>query len=192
MGGFALHYFAFCQHSFWVLVRFVQLVCRHWVNWTHRGLGPFLKIDGLVKSSLSRQHLTFCLFKTLLILSVLFWQCLQLYSPFFFSFNPSHLLAFFIVRHSFIQLKEIRHCRVSYISVARGFFENTFCWVPNILKGVFIIPPPKRYDQIIFSCVRNFARYHTSVTVGTDFQSNRVGMKCSSGRRSFAIECCDF
>ena len=54
------------------------------------------------------------------------------------------------------------------MSVALGFFENPLRWVRNILQGVFVIPPPKRYDQNIFSCVCNFAGYRTSVTLGTD------------------------
>ena len=97
--GFAFHYFAFCQHSFYVLVQFVQLVCQHWVNWTQRGLSPFLKIVCVVESSSRRPHLSFSLFKKLLILPVQFWQCLQLYSPLFFSFNPSHPLTVLLRRN---------------------------------------------------------------------------------------------
>jgi len=85
-------------------------------------------------------------------------------------FYPSYILYFFIISYSFIPFQHIRHSHVFHVGMALCFFKNPSGWVRNIPKGVFFMPPPRRYDQIIFACVRNFAGYHTSVTLGTNFQ----------------------
>ena len=133
-------------------------------------LGSFLKVDGVVERSSRCQHLSFFLLKKLLILPVWFWQGLQLYSPFCLPFNPSHIRCFFVISHSFIPLKQVRHRFILYVSVALRFFKNPSRWVRNIHNRVFAMPPPKRDDQMIFSCVCNLAGYHARVTVGTYFQ----------------------
>jgi len=70
----------------------------------------------------------------------------------------------------FSQLKQVRHRFSRYVSMALCFFKDPSRWVRNIHNRVFVMPPPKPDDQMIFSCVCNLAGYHVLVTVGTDFQ----------------------
>ena len=144
--GFVASHFSLSHHFLELLIELVQLVCRHWIKRIPSGLGPFLKVDGVIESPSRPQHLSFFLFKKLLILPIRLWHCLQLYSPFFFLFYLSHILCFHIVSHSFIPCKLIRHCFIFYMSVTPCFFNGPLPWVSYIFEGVFIMPPPKGYD----------------------------------------------
>jgi len=66
--------------------------------------------------------------------------------------------------------------------------QDRFSAVRDISKVVFLMPSPKQDDEIQFSCVRNFAEYDASVTVGTDCKQDATWVEGSSSRRSRNIE----
>jgi len=81
-----------------ICLQLVLLLSRHRGNWSQGIFSAFLEIDGMVEASSRRQHLSFFLFKKLLILPVRFWQVFQLYSPVLLSSYSSHL-------------EELLHCK---------------------------------------------------------------------------------
>ena len=56
------------------------------------------------------------------------------------------VVCFFVLSHHLIPLKLICHCFILHMSMALRLFKDPSRWVRNILKWVFIMPPPKGDD----------------------------------------------
>jgi len=143
----------------------------------------------MVQGSPRSQHFCCFILKQFVVPPIRLWQSDQLYFLLPYGSDPSYHLGFFIESYRLVPFQHFGDAFILYLFYTLRVFKTPFLRGFDISYWMFMMPPPKRYDHIIFACVRNLARDHSCLAIGTDFELNQMSIVFSSRGGYFAIEC---
>ena len=110
-----------------------------------------------------------------MIVLLVLWYFIQQYLVWvLLSTYPANILGFLVKGHCFVPFKHSSYSFIFYVSQTTLRGKCPILGFVDISYGVFLVPPSKWDDKVIFSCRSYLTRYVRAVAVFSNLEEDRM------------------